>query len=136
MATKDDVEKAYEWVQWDFLQDTLYNAGLPEVMVEDKYFSQGMFLIRWLNFNGKIEDAFGEVIRGPNGGWLVGFEMVTRLTDIFQIKARAMLEGLKIAWACGFHQVEVESDNALLVDIPRNRLVGTNSIAEVRMIHT
>ncbi|MBA0680355.1 hypothetical protein Goari_012060, partial [Gossypium aridum] len=33
------------------------------------------------------------------------------------IEVRAMLEGLKIAWACGFHQVEVESDNALLIDI-------------------
>ncbi|MBA0796481.1 hypothetical protein Gohar_007247 [Gossypium harknessii] len=43
--------------------------------------------------------------------------MVTGLTDIFHVEIRAMLEGLKIAWARGFHQVEVESDNALLVDI-------------------
>ncbi|MBA0852724.1 hypothetical protein Goshw_009019, partial [Gossypium schwendimanii] len=59
----------------------------------------------------------GGAIREPNGGWLVGFGMVTGLTDIFQVEVRAMLEGLKIAWAYGFHQVEAESDNALLVDI-------------------
>ncbi|MBA0554378.1 hypothetical protein Golob_013485 [Gossypium lobatum] len=43
--------------------------------------------------------------------------MVTGLSNIFQVEVRAILEGLKIAWACVFHQVEVESDNALLVDI-------------------
>ncbi|MBA0779642.1 hypothetical protein Gotri_003871 [Gossypium trilobum] len=35
-------------------------------------------------------------------------------------KGTAMLEGLKLAWAHGFHLVEVESDNALLVDILQN----------------
>ncbi|MBA0803696.1 hypothetical protein Gohar_013882, partial [Gossypium harknessii] len=62
--------------------------------------------------------------------------MVTGLIDIFQVEAKAMLKGLKIAWVRGFRQVEVESDNALLVDILRNGLAGTNSIVEVRMIHT
>ncbi|MBA0654229.1 hypothetical protein Goklo_021286, partial [Gossypium klotzschianum] len=62
--------------------------------------------------------------------------MVIGLIDIFQVEARAMLEGLKIAWVRSFRQVEVESDNALLVDILRNGLTGTNSVVEVRMIHT
>ncbi|MBA0561380.1 hypothetical protein Golob_018216, partial [Gossypium lobatum] len=52
------------------------------------------------------------------------------------VEARAMLEGLKIAWVCGFRRVEVESDNVLLVDILRNGLTGTKSVVEVRMIHT
>ncbi|MBA0632307.1 hypothetical protein Godav_001072 [Gossypium davidsonii] len=33
--------------------------------------------------------------------------MVTSLVDIFQVKAKAMLEGLKLAWEQGFQQVEV-----------------------------
>ncbi|MBA0770754.1 hypothetical protein Gotri_019352 [Gossypium trilobum] len=56
--------------------------------------------------------------------------------SVSTVEARAMLEGLKIAWVRGFRQVEVESDNALLVDILRNGLAGTNSVVEVRMIHT
>ncbi|KAB2049915.1 hypothetical protein ES319_A13G209400v1 [Gossypium barbadense] len=85
--------------------------------------------IRWakVNVDGSIsmvrsKAALGGAIRGPIGGWLV--------------EVRVMLEGLKIAWARGFHQVEMESDNALLVDILRNGLAGTNSVVEVRMIHT
>ncbi|MBA0687275.1 hypothetical protein Goari_014824, partial [Gossypium aridum] len=56
--------------------------------------------------------------------------------SVSTVEARAMLEGLKIAWVCVFRQVEVESDNALLVDILRNGLAGTNSVVKVRMIHT
>ncbi|MFQ6631245.1 hypothetical protein Gotur_008821 [Gossypium turneri] len=79
--------------------------------------------------------TLGRVIIGLYGGWLVGFGMVTGLADIFQVEARAMIEGLKLAWAHGFQQV-VESDNALLVDILQNGLAENNSVAEVRMIHT
>ncbi|MBA0618856.1 hypothetical protein Godav_028139, partial [Gossypium davidsonii] len=56
--------------------------------------------------------------------------------SVSTVEARAMLEGLKIAWVRSFRQVEVGSDNALLVDILRNGLTGTNSVVEVRMIHT
>ncbi|MBA0849030.1 hypothetical protein Goshw_010201 [Gossypium schwendimanii] len=43
--------------------------------------------------------------------------MVTSLVDIFRVEAKAMLEGLKLAWERGFRQVEVETDNALLLEI-------------------
>ncbi|MBA0621050.1 hypothetical protein Godav_006702, partial [Gossypium davidsonii] len=46
-----------------------------------------------------------------------GFEMMIGLSDIFQVKARALFEGLKFAWAQGFCQVEIESDNALLIAV-------------------
>ncbi|MBA0760690.1 hypothetical protein Gotri_023418 [Gossypium trilobum] len=46
--------------------------------------------------------------------------MVVRLSDIFQIEARALLEGLKHAWAQGYHQVEIESDDSLLVAVIQN----------------
>ncbi|MBA0857067.1 hypothetical protein Goshw_007018 [Gossypium schwendimanii] len=93
-----------------------------------------------VNMDGSVSKvnsraALGGAIIGLYEGWLVGFGMVTGLTDIFQVEARAMIEGLKLAWAHGFQQV-VESDNAILVDILQNGLVENNSVAEVRMIHT
>ncbi|KAH1039050.1 hypothetical protein J1N35_040793, partial [Gossypium stocksii] len=79
--------------------------------------------------------AVGGVFRGPIGGWLVGFEMVIGMADIFQIEARAIFEGLKLAWMRGFRQVDVERDNALLIDTIRNNFVANSIIVEVRLIH-
>ncbi|MFQ6628047.1 hypothetical protein Gotur_008073 [Gossypium turneri] len=46
-----------------------------------------------------------------------------------------MLEGLKLAWAQGFRQVELESDNALLIDVTQNGLATGNNYSEIRLIH-
>ncbi|MBA0743005.1 hypothetical protein Gogos_005729 [Gossypium gossypioides] len=77
----------------------------------------------------------GKAVRGPNGGWLVGFKMVLGMNGIFQIEAKAILEGLKLAWAKGFKCVELESDNAMLIEIIHNGLATLSSVAEVRQIH-
>ncbi|MFQ6624810.1 hypothetical protein Gotur_003230, partial [Gossypium turneri] len=45
----------------------------------------------------KSRAAIGGVVRELNGNWMGGFEMVVGLSDIFQIEARALLEGLKFA---------------------------------------
>ncbi|KAH1108370.1 hypothetical protein J1N35_012138 [Gossypium stocksii] len=71
--------------------------------------------------------AIGGVLRGPSRGWLVGFEMVTSMAGIFQIEAQAILEGFKLAWMKGFKQVEVESNNALLIDTIRNNFVANSN---------
>ncbi|MBA0572159.1 hypothetical protein Golob_002518 [Gossypium lobatum] len=57
------------------------------------------------------------------------------MADIFQIEAQGILEGLKLAWMRGFRQVEMESDNALLIDTIRNDFVENSNIVEVRLIH-
>ncbi|KAH1123143.1 hypothetical protein J1N35_006303 [Gossypium stocksii] len=65
--------------------------------------------------------------------------MVTSLVDIFQVEAKAMLEGLKLAWEWGFRQVELETDNALLLEILRSSFTcvnNVNNIAKVRLLHT
>ncbi|KAK5813023.1 hypothetical protein PVK06_028469 [Gossypium arboreum] len=80
--------------------------------------------------------AIGGVIRGPQRGWLVGFGMVTGLVDIFQVEAKVMLEGLKLAYERGFRQVEVETDNALLLEILHFGFSCVNNIAEVRLLYT
>ncbi|KAK5826000.1 hypothetical protein PVK06_020901 [Gossypium arboreum] len=79
----------------------------------------------------KLKAAIGGVIRGPIGGWMVGFEMVTCMLDTFQIEAQTMMEGLKLAWSRGFRNVEIESVNALLIDTLCNELAAVNIIAEV-----
>ncbi|MBA0815570.1 hypothetical protein Gohar_000333, partial [Gossypium harknessii] len=43
--------------------------------------------------------------------------MLASITDIFQIEAKAVFEGLKLAWNKRFRQVELESDNILLTEI-------------------
>lgn len=79
--------------------------------------------------------AIGRVMRGSNGGWMGGFQMVTRLFDIFQVEARALLKDLKLALSKGYHQVEIESDNATLISIIQNGLAVRSMYSEVRLIH-
>ncbi|MBA0736330.1 hypothetical protein Gogos_009893 [Gossypium gossypioides] len=50
--------------------------------------------------------AIGGALRGSSGGWLVGFEMV-----------------------------EVESNNALLIDTIRNNFAANSNTVEIRFIH-
>nr|KJB13439.1 hypothetical protein B456_002G074600 [Gossypium raimondii] len=73
-------------------------------------------------------------MRGPSRGWLVGFRMITSMSDIFNIEVKAILEGLKLAWDRGFRQVEVESDNSFLINVLRNDLAAVSSIDEIRLI--
>ncbi|KAK5844589.1 hypothetical protein PVK06_000729 [Gossypium arboreum] len=56
----------------------------------------------------RLKAIIARVMRGPSEGWLVGFRMITGMLDIFNIEAKAILEGLKLAWDKGFRKVEVE----------------------------
>ncbi|MBA0691236.1 hypothetical protein Goari_008875, partial [Gossypium aridum] len=80
-------------------------------------------------------EIVGRAFRGPSGEWLVGFEMVTCMVDIFQIEARVILKGLKLGWIKGFVQVEVESDNAVLIDTIISGFAANSNTIEVRLIH-
>ncbi|MBA0644590.1 hypothetical protein Goklo_028732 [Gossypium klotzschianum] len=64
------------------------------------------------------------------------FEIVVGLVDIFQIEARALLEGLKFAWAKGYRRVEIENenDNSISVAIIQNGLTTNNICSEVGLI--
>lgn len=48
-----------------------------------------------------------------------------------RVEARAVVEGLKLAWIRGFKQVEVNYDNALLISTICN---GFALVSEVRII--
>ncbi|PPR83631.1 hypothetical protein GOBAR_AA37080 [Gossypium barbadense] len=79
--------------------------------------------------NSKV--SVGGAMRGPIGGWLVGFKMVIGINDIFQIEARVILEGLKLAWNKGFKRVELESDNTMLIETIWSGLTPALSVLQV-----
>lgn len=76
----------------------------------------------------------GGVIRGRDGEWLWVFKMEVGLSDIFQIEAKALLMGLRIAWLKGSCRVKMESDNVLLISTIQFGLVTTNKYSEVKLI--
>ncbi|MBA0822479.1 hypothetical protein Goarm_019280, partial [Gossypium armourianum] len=54
---------------------------------------------------------------------------------IFKIETRAILEGLRLAWKKGIHQLEVESDNVLLIETIVEGVAEDNQLMELRRIH-
>ncbi|MBA0635277.1 hypothetical protein Godav_022187 [Gossypium davidsonii] len=65
----------------------------------------------------------------------MGFDMVTEVSDVFQVKAQIVVEGLKLVWPKDFTQVEIDCDNAMLNDTIRNGFASISYITEVRLIH-
>ncbi|MBA0701070.1 hypothetical protein Goari_020366 [Gossypium aridum] len=60
--------------------------------------------------------SIGGVFRDENGTWLDGFSMKLVDDTVFKVEAKAILEGLNLAWDKGFRKLELECDNALLVE--------------------
>ncbi|MBA0859796.1 hypothetical protein Goshw_010830, partial [Gossypium schwendimanii] len=50
------------------------------------------------------------------------------------IEARALLEGLKLAWAKRYRRVEIETDNSILVTIILNGQATNKNYSEVKLI--
>lgn len=82
-----------------------------------------------------LSAAIGGLERNSKGSWLFGFQMNVYATEILQIEPAAILMGLQIAWSKGFKQVELESDNAHLVDILHSGLAPVSKIVEMQRIH-
>ncbi|MBA0664720.1 hypothetical protein Goklo_004681 [Gossypium klotzschianum] len=57
--------------------------------------------------------------------------MTTGMANTFQIEARAVLEGIQLAWEKGFRQVKVESDNVMLIKSLQDGL----AVLKFRHIH-
>ncbi|KAH1115691.1 hypothetical protein J1N35_009069 [Gossypium stocksii] len=54
---------------------------------------------------------------------------------VFHIEARVILEGLRIAWEKGYRQLEIECDNALLVESVLTRNAANSNLVELRLIN-
>ncbi|KAK5773309.1 hypothetical protein PVK06_049615 [Gossypium arboreum] len=64
---------------------------------------------RWIKINvdesvsmSNTKAAIGGAVRDSSEVWSVGFKMVTVVSNVFQIEARAVVEGLKLVWLRGF----------------------------------
>ncbi|MFQ6622279.1 hypothetical protein Gotur_002322 [Gossypium turneri] len=93
-----------------------------------------------VNVDGSVstvisKPTIGGTVRDSNGKWLTGFAMVTGMAEVFQVEARAVVEGLKLAWMKGYKQVQINYDNALLIDTIHNGFASISNIREVRLIH-
>ncbi|MBA0837563.1 hypothetical protein Goarm_009709, partial [Gossypium armourianum] len=93
-----------------------------------------------INVDGSVsvcntKAAIGGAVRDSNGNWLTSFAMITRVSYVFQIETRSVVEGLKLAWSKGFTQVEVNCDNAMSIDTIRNGFASISNIAKVQLIH-
>ncbi|MFQ6658604.1 hypothetical protein Gotur_027796, partial [Gossypium turneri] len=94
---------------------------------------------RWIKINvdgsvsiSNIKVEIEGAVKDLSGVWLVGFKMVTRVSDAFQIEARAIIKGLKLVWPKGFKQAKVYCDNAMLIDTIRNGFASISNIAEAK----
>lgn len=77
----------------------------------------------------------GGVFRDADTNWLWGFSMLLGIEEVFKVEARAILEGLHIAWAKGVRKLEVDSDNALLMETITKGEVIDSHLRELRSIH-
>lgn len=55
--------------------------------------------------------------------------------SILKVEARAMLEGLFLAWDECYKRVEVESDNALLINLLQSGGGVNINLVEIRLLH-
>ncbi|MBA0735284.1 hypothetical protein Gogos_019146 [Gossypium gossypioides] len=76
--------------------------------------------------------AIGGILRNGQGDWILGFMQKIGSATVFQVEARAPLSaGIRLAWEKGSRRVEVESDNALLINAICSGYAARNSLSEV-----
>ncbi|MBA0665115.1 hypothetical protein Goklo_005024 [Gossypium klotzschianum] len=93
-----------------------------------------------LNMDGAVSRnssfaSIGRVFRCADGQWLGGFSVQLGNVSIFKIEVRALLEGLLISWRIGYQQLEVECDNALLVELILAGGAVDSHLTEMCLIH-
>ncbi|MBA0819101.1 hypothetical protein Gohar_003760 [Gossypium harknessii] len=67
--------------------------------------------------------------------WLVGCTKTLGDILLFQAEARSMMEGLKLAQDRGYRKVEVENDNALLIESIYCGISEFNGLAEMQQLN-
>ncbi|KAK5835116.1 hypothetical protein PVK06_010802 [Gossypium arboreum] len=55
--------------------------------------------------------------------------------SVFKVEDRAMVEGLFIAWEKGFRRIEVECDNAHLIELLLAGGGAKSNLVELRLLH-
>ncbi|MBA0671947.1 hypothetical protein Goklo_024974 [Gossypium klotzschianum] len=84
--------------------------------------------------NGFYAGIWG-MFRDVDANWLWGFSMLLGKDTIFKIEARTILESFHLAWQKGIRQLEIESDNALLIETIVEGGAADSQMMELRGIH-
>ncbi|MBA0842316.1 hypothetical protein Goarm_002147, partial [Gossypium armourianum] len=115
----NEIKQGLIWTICDGSMVNFWNDNLETDLgpLKPKYIASATAWARSFGNNGNMEQNI-------DGSMSIG------MANIFQIEARGILEGLKLAWMRGFRQVEVESDNALLIDTIRNDFAKNSNIEE------
>ncbi|MFQ6627692.1 hypothetical protein Gotur_005723 [Gossypium turneri] len=79
--------------------------------------------------------VIGGVFRDHDGIGKCGFTMRIGKDSVFKTEVRAILESLNLASTFGFRQLELECDNALVVETILVDGVGANMLFELRLIN-
>lgn len=77
----------------------------------------------------------GGVFRYADANWLWWFLMLLGNDAIFKIEARAILEGLHLAWERRIRQLEIENDNPLLIETIADGGAVDSKMMELCNIH-
>ncbi|KAH1072729.1 hypothetical protein J1N35_025057 [Gossypium stocksii] len=80
------------------------------------------------NTNGTL---IGGVFRDSSANWLHGFTMRIENERIFKVEARAILEGLQIAWEADYRHLGMECDNTMIVESILTRKIIFNRITKL-----
>lgn len=131
------VDKAISWTR-SFVTSGIESAFIHPRAIEPYWLRPQDGFVK-LNTDGVVfssrnSASIGGVIHDDTGNWKCVFVMAMGEGSIFQVEARAMLEGLRLAWGRGYRKVEVECNNSLLVNLILVRATD-NKMLEVRLIH-
>ncbi|XP_061969939.1 uncharacterized protein LOC133692808 [Populus nigra] len=89
MATKVDLEKAYDRLYWEFIMETLILTGIPESMIE-KCIETASLSVLW---NGKISEIFTSTRGIRQGDPLSPYILVLCLERLSQLIQKAVDAG-------------------------------------------
>ncbi|MFQ6654687.1 hypothetical protein Gotur_025572 [Gossypium turneri] len=79
--------------------------------------------------------SIGGLFKDVNDDWLCGYSLKVSKETFFRIEARAILIVLRIAWEKGYRQLEIECDNALLVESVFTGSAASSNLAELCLIN-
>ncbi|KAH1030183.1 hypothetical protein J1N35_040087 [Gossypium stocksii] len=85
-----------------------------------------------------LKDDYASIrgdFRDTNGQWLCGYSLKMSKETVFRIEARVILEGLHITWEKSYRQLEIECDNALLVESFLAGSATNSNLVELRLIN-
>ncbi|KAK8601009.1 hypothetical protein V6N13_059245 [Hibiscus sabdariffa] len=80
--------------------------------------------------------SVGGLLRDTEGSWTAGFSRTIGTTDIYALQAElwAIHDGLIFTWSLGITQIQLQSDNLLVVNLLKNLTTALSSFSLIRAV--